>query len=120
MSLKQRIIAAVHRRLRNHPNATWLERWLGSLFLRYFPRQLTCAQFESFVLDYYEGRLSTRERARFDFHMRICPMCDVHFQTYVQAVELGRELYRREELEEPAPLPDDLVAAILDVRRVED
>jgi hypothetical protein len=92
-------------------------RRLGAFFLRFAPHQITCAEFERFVIDYYEGQLSARQRSVFDFHMRICPMCDVHFQSYVKAIEMGRRAFQEEDAARPAELPKDLVMAILEARR---
>ena len=113
------LLAPVFRKLRDHENAPlWLRR-LGAFFLRFAPHQITCAEFERFVIDYYEGQLSARQRSMFDFHMRICPMCDVHFQSYVKAIEMGRQLCQEEEAAQPTELPKDLVMAILETRRAD-
>lgn len=120
MSVKTWFIATMGRKLRGDPGASRFKRRVGSLFRRYFPGQLTCAQFERFVFDYVEGTLAARERARFEFHMRICPMCEVHFRSYVKAVEMGREICRADQRDAPMPLPDDLLAAVLDARREEE
>ena len=119
MAIFNGLLIWMRRKLRDHENASPLMRRLGAIFLRYGPYQLTCAEFERFVLDYHEGQLSKRQRSVFEFHMQICPMCDVHFQSYVKAVEMGQRLCDDEDRDQPAELPDELVAAILDSRRAE-
>ena len=112
-SLRRRFLAP----FQDHENAGPIKRRLGVIFLRYAPLQLTCEEFERFVIDYHEGHLTDRQRALFDFHMEICPMCRVHFRSYVKAVQMGQRLYEDEVAQEPAELPDDLVAAIVEARR---
>ena len=111
------LLAPVFRTLRDHENAPLWMRRLGAYFLRFAPHQITCAEFERFVIDYYEDELSPRQRSMFDFHMRICPMCDIHFQSYVKAIQMGRRLFQEEQALQPAELPKDLVMAILEARR---
>jgi hypothetical protein len=113
------LLAPVFRTLRDHENAPLWMRRLGAFFLRFGPHQITCAEFERFVMDYYGEQLTARQRSMFDFHMRICPMCDVHFQSYVKAIEMGRELFKEEEALQKAELPPDLVMAILETRRAD-
>ncbi len=85
--------------------------------MRNMPGQLTCVEFERFVYDYQEGSLSPRERRVFDFHMELCPICRVHFASYVQTIELSRRICAAEDDSSPADLPAELAAAILEARR---
>jgi anti-sigma factor RsiW len=44
--------------------------------LRFFRRRaIVCQQAVELVTDYLEGALSSRERARFEAHVRACPHC---------------------------------------------
>ena len=91
-------------------------RWFGSRFLRYVPGQLTCREFESFVFDYSEDKLSRRQRRMFERHMWLCPMCRVHWRSYVRALELGEQLFASD-LELASHVPEELVQAVLAARR---
>ena len=95
-----------------HDQAGPLKKRLGSFFLRRGPGQLTCTEFESFVYDYYEGALTPKQRRTFDLHMRLCPMCRTHFESYVRTIELGQKLCEDEE-RLPNDMPEELVGAIL-------
>lgn len=95
------------------PAGLRLRAWL----MRHVPGQITCAEFEEFIHDYQEGSLSARERRVFDLHMELCPMCQVHFDSYLQAIRLGREVCKTEDASSPPGLPRDLVTAILAARR---
>lgn len=82
---------------------------IGSWMLRNVPGMLTCEELEDFVHDYYEGAVTERVRRRFDRHLLLCPMCRVHFASYVRAIELGQAVC---EDELPEAMPEELVGAI--------
>ncbi len=88
------------------------EQRVGSWMLRHLPGMLTCPEFEEFIHDYYEGLLSAKVRRRFETHMQLCPMCQVHFDSYVRAIALGRQVCSDDE-QLPEGMPQELVAAIL-------
>ena len=51
---------------------------------------LTCQDLVELVTDYLEGALSEVDRARFEEHIELCPMCQVHLeQLRVTVRELG-------------------------------
>jgi anti-sigma factor RsiW len=51
---------------------------------------LTCQDLVELVTDYLEGVLSDVDRARFEEHIELCPMCQVHLeQLRVTVRELG-------------------------------
>ncbi len=84
---------------------------IGSWMLRNVPGMLTCAEVESFLYDYVEGELPERQRKRFDMHLALCPMCQVHFAAYTRSIELGQRIATDDAL--PADMPEELVGAIL-------
>ena len=84
---------------------------MGSWLLRNVPGLLTCAQFEEFVFEYSEGTLPEQQRARFETHLALCPMCRVHFDSYVRATALGQLVFEEDGL--PEDMPEELVGAIL-------
>jgi anti-sigma factor RsiW len=52
---------------------------------------LTCQDLVELVTEYLEGALSDVDRARFDEHIELCPMCQVHLeQLRVTVRELGQ------------------------------
>jgi anti-sigma factor RsiW len=52
---------------------------------------LTCQELVELVTDYLEGALSDLDRARFEEHIDLCPMCQVHLgQLRMTIRELGR------------------------------
>ena len=107
------------RKMRRSEKPSAFRRNVGALLLRNAPGQITCGEFENFVFDYYEGQLSPRERGLFDVHMEVCPTCETYFQSYVKAVAMGKRLCKKDEVDNPIELPEELVAAVLAARRVE-
>ena len=99
--------------LGDHEKAGRVKRYLGSVYLKFFPGQVTCREFESFIIDYVEGELSDRQRKMFDWHMVICPMCKVHFETYRKAIELGQKVFEEESDEVPESVHSELVNAVI-------
>jgi len=95
------------------PAGLRLRAWL----MRHMPGQLTCIELERFVHDYQEGSLSPRERRAFDLHMELCPMCRVHFASYLKTIELGRRICATDDASVSAELPEELASAILAARR---
>jgi len=73
---------------------------------------LTCRQVEAFVIDYHEGQLPEKQRKQFDLHLALCPMCRVHFESYLRSIALGQALFKEEDRAQDA-MPEELVGAIL-------
>lgn len=102
--------------MRRHEDAGPVGLRLRAWMMQYLPGQLTCIEFERFVHNYQEGSLSPRERRTFDFHMDLCPMCRIHFATYLRTIELGKRICTADVEATFEDLPDDLVNAILSAR----
>lgn len=52
---------------------------------------LTCQELVELVTDYLEGSLTELDRARFEEHIELCPMCQVHLEQLRTTIgELGR------------------------------
>jgi anti-sigma factor RsiW len=51
---------------------------------------MTCQELVELVTEYLEGALSDLDRVRFEEHIALCPMCQVHLeQLRVTVRELG-------------------------------
>jgi anti-sigma factor RsiW len=65
---------------------------------------MTCQELVELVTEYLEGALSDLDRARFEEHVALCPMCQVHLeQLRVTVRELGT---LREQDVDPAVLAE--------------
>jgi hypothetical protein len=93
-----------------------LRRRLKAVIMRRVPGMITCVEFERFVVDHYEGELSERQRRVFERHMAMCRPCRLDWESYCKAVALGQRLFAEEEHDAPAPVHDELVAAVLAAR----
>jgi anti-sigma factor (TIGR02949 family) len=80
---------------------------------------VTCKEFFDFLMAYLDGELPGEERQLFQAHLDACPPCLVYLDTYQEAVRLGREACSAPEEPPPSEVPEELVQAILAVRRRE-
>jgi hypothetical protein len=77
------------------------------------PMMLSCAEFESFVLDYFEGALSARQYAVFKMHLMVCRDCKSYLAAYERSVAMGKEVFKEPYTPVPDDMPEDLIQAIL-------
>ena len=59
------------------------------------PRELTCQQMVELVTDYLEGRLSRRERRRFERHLVECDGCTRYLEQIRVTIRLLGRLEER-------------------------
>lgn len=76
--------------------------------------ELSCREIIDFVMAYLDGELPERERAIFDAHLAICPDCVNYVNSYKTTIALAKQ---SQPPTEAAPIPDDLVRAILAARK---
>jgi anti-sigma factor RsiW len=55
-------------------------------------RDLACRQAVELVTDYLEGKLSRRQRRRFERHLRGCPHCTTYLDQIRSTVHLAGEI----------------------------
>lgn len=79
-------------------------------------RMISCAEFETFILDYLEGSLDAKERAIFERHLAACDACREYLAGYRQAVTLSKAVFTSPEAPLPPDVPEELVDAILRAR----
>ena len=75
---------------------------------------LTCKELIEFIGRYVADALDTETRKRFDQHLEICPECVDYLDSYRKTIQLGRDALLEGGEAPPAPMPDDLVEAILE------
>jgi predicted anti-sigma-YlaC factor YlaD len=73
--------------------------------------ELTCKELVELVTDYFENRLSTSDRARFDEHLVSCPFCQTYLDQMRETIDLVGHLP-----EESIP-PQALDALLVHFRR---
>ncbi len=97
---------------------TGIRRWFKGLMLKRMHRMITCKEFEEFVLGYLDGELTDRQRSLFERHMRICRECREYLAAYQRAIEIGRAVLPSSDDPVPDDVPEDLIKAILDARKL--
>jgi anti-sigma factor RsiW len=81
----------------------------GALMAR--AKEISCRDLTEFLDDYVEDTLSPERKAVFERHLEICSDCRNYLQSYRETMKASRLALREPEL--PAPIPEELVLAIL-------
>ncbi|MDH3444496.1 MAG: zf-HC2 domain-containing protein [Deltaproteobacteria bacterium] len=79
-------------------------------------RMMSCAEFESFILDYLDDDLTPEQRAIFERHIAACDACRDYLVGYQQTVALGQTVFTSPEAPVPREVPEELVEGILKAR----
>ncbi len=74
------------------------------------PRDIECQQAVELVTDYLEGKLTRRERRRFEAHIRACPNCSAYLDQIRATIVLTQAL-------EPDDLTPQARADLIDLYR---
>ena len=91
---------------------------IGGSLLRNLPGQITCQQFEDFLIEYLEDRLTVAQRILFERHMKVCPMCRTSLKSYLKVIEMGQAICAEDQKDEVfTEAPQELIDAIIDVSR---
>ncbi len=101
----------MRRMLAGYGDASPAKKRLISLFMHYFPGQITCQQFGAFMAEYFDGELPLQSRRKFELHLQGCPMCQVHLEEYRAAIALAKADER-----DPPAVPITLIELILETR----
>ena len=76
---------------------------------------MTCRELNDFVLDFLSGELPAPLRQVFDRHLDACGNCRMYLATYQATIKAERLAFGADPGPE-APLPEELVQAILAAR----
>lgn len=88
--------------------AWWLRGFLSGLSGR-----LNCREFRTFILQYFEGELPTREAWLFERHLRECPECLTYLTAYGTSMAMGAASDHHPEAPVPDSVPENLISAIM-------
>ena len=84
--------------------------------MKHGPLMMTCREFDEFILDYLDGRLSRRNRLMFDLHMRMCSVCRDYVENYKQTIALEKAAFANLDAQVPSEVPEALVRAVMAAR----
>jgi anti-sigma factor RsiW len=73
-----------------------------------------CREVIEFLDEYDAGELDPMRAAAFERHLELCASCRNYLHSYRLTVELEKDAFSDPELDDP---PEELVAAILSIRR---
>lgn len=99
----------------SHPEG--LRHRLAGWVFRSFSGQITCEQFEAFLLDYHEETLPPAQRSLFETHLKMCSQCRASLRGYIRSIELGQRLFGTGKGPLPAEVPDHIVTAVMTAMR---
>lgn len=91
-------------------------RMAKGIMLRHGPMMMTCAEFETFILDYLSGRLPSAQKRIFEVHLKVCRECRDYLKAYQRTVALEKAVFPTPTASVPGDVPEDLVKAILAAR----
>ncbi|MBO6504388.1 MAG: zf-HC2 domain-containing protein [Kordiimonadaceae bacterium] len=114
MTIYDRYINMIVRARGETRPTSWLRQRIGGAFLRFGPGMISCRKFDKFLADYVDGNLSKRQLRVFEAHMKICPYCRSHFQTYVATYKLVGGVFGQSDEELPMSVPAELEEAVFD------
>lgn len=95
------------------------KRLVRGAMLKAMPGHITCAEFEEFIAEYFEGELPEGKRKTFDVHLRVCEECRAYLKAYRNTIALGQAAFRQADAAVPGDMPEDLVNAILAARKAD-
>lgn len=93
-------------------------RWAKGQMLKRMHRMITCREFEDFVQQYLDGELPSPQLAIFELHLRICRECRDYLAAYRRSLEIGRAASKTDDETLPEDVPEDLIKAILEARKL--
>lgn len=77
---------------------------------------ITCREFDQFIDDYLDRKLSLRQRVDMFLHRLFCSACRSYIAEYVEAKEAGESLFEDLDQEVPSEVPHELIDTIIKSR----
>lgn len=106
-------VRIMNRMLRNYDSAGPIRKRMISLFMHWFPGQMSCREFGDFLSVYLDDEMTPAERRRFEFHLAACPRCLTHLEEFRVAMILARSTG----IQQVPEVPDELLSAVTAVTR---
>lgn len=76
-----------------------------------------CREIIDAIADYLDGAMPADERGTFEMHLSVCPACVAYIESYKQTLALGKDAFEAASSPAAAPIPEDLVKAVLAARK---
>jgi anti-sigma factor RsiW len=78
---------------------------------------LTCRDFIDFIAEYLSDELPPTDREAFEYHLADCPDCQKYLHSYQATIAVSRSVFANLDGPVPDEVPEELIQAILAVRR---
>ena len=82
--------------------------------LKALPGMITCAEFDKFIIDYFEGTLPKSQRIIFDLHLKVCRECRDYIANYQLTKTLYTQKFQSSSESMHKEAPEDLIAAVIE------
>jgi anti-sigma factor RsiW len=78
---------------------------------------MTCREFIELLDTYLEGEVELDRRQACEMHLSVCESCTAYLDSYRKTIELGKAAFADPDAPVPDDVPEDLVKALLQLRR---
>ena len=106
-----------NRMMTNYDRSSRFTKGMIAMMLHVWPGQITCKQFNEFLVDFVDDDLPPQIMQTVQYHLKICPTCRRHHHDYVETIKLSKAAGGGDEI---VKAPQDLVNAILIARQAID
>ncbi len=76
-------------------------------------QSINCQEFEEFIIDFLDNKLSAVQQNIFLKHLNECPGCKRYLEDYRKSVELSQAAFDSKNASDYEAMPEELVQAIL-------
>ena len=97
-----------------HSQNSLMRRVKGAM-MKHVHGMITCREFEDFILAYLDDELPKRQRAIFEWHIRLCRECREYLAAYRRSMEVSQQILGQDS-QTPAEVPEDLIEAVLNAK----
>ena len=74
---------------------------------------ITCREFATFIIAYFEDGLTKRERRLFDIHLKLCRECPDYLAAFKVTMDAAKQGLSEELPAPPDDVPEGLIAAVI-------
>ncbi|MGI9490585.1 MAG: anti-sigma factor family protein [Geminicoccaceae bacterium] len=90
---------------------SWKRRMQAVMFR--MPMMITCREFETFIIAYFEGGLTKHQRRLFELHLKFCRECRDYLAAFKVTMDAAKQGLSEEQPAPPDDVPEDLIAAVI-------
>jgi len=103
--------------MNNLQTADSLRYRIKGIMYQFLPGMITCREFETFIIEYFEGDLSEEQANVFERHLKVCRECREYLAAYKRTVEITASGSFVSYQSPSENMPEDLITAIQHARQ---